>query len=182
MNFKIRLIEEEDADFILKLRNNPKLNRYLSPTSISVDDQIKWIINYKKKEKNEKEFYYVIFENGTKKGLYRLYNINNVSFTIGSWLFDVCEDKQLPVITDLLMADIGYYELNKKVLLFDVRKENKKVIQYHALKNPLIYSDDELNNYYLLTKEHWDESKQNVLSFFGISQLMFESFKTNAFL
>ena len=32
MDYKIRLIEETDADFIVKLRNNPKLNRYLNPT------------------------------------------------------------------------------------------------------------------------------------------------------
>jgi len=43
MNCKIKLIEEEDADFIVKLRNNPKLNRYLNPTSSNVVDQIKWI-------------------------------------------------------------------------------------------------------------------------------------------
>jgi hypothetical protein len=30
MDHMIRLVEEEDASFIVGLRNNPKLNRYLS--------------------------------------------------------------------------------------------------------------------------------------------------------
>lgn len=177
MDYKIRLIEETDADFIVKLRNNPKLNRYLNPTSSNIEDQIRWIKDYKIKEKKQEEFYFIILENGYKKGLYRLYKISSISFTIGSWLFDVCENKHLPIITDLLMADMGFYKLNKEVLLFDVRKENKKVLHYHALKKPLFYSEDESNNYYLLTKKQWEESKNNVLSFFGIDAIIYKKIK-----
>lgn len=140
MNYKIRLVEEEDADFIVGLRNNSKLNRHLSSTSARVEDQVKWIKDYKLKEKKKEEFYFIVFENGLRRGLYRIYKINCVSFIIGSWLFDSCENKVLPILTDLLMADIGYYELNKPILLLDVRKDNRKVIQYHALKHPLFGS------------------------------------------
>ena len=177
MNFMIRLVEEEDASFIVGLRNNPKLNRYLSQTSASVDNQINWIRNYKIKEKNNEEFYFIVFENGLRKGLYRLYHINSASFTIGSWLFDSCENKNLPILTDLLMGDIGIYGLNKPVLLFDVRKDNRKVIRYHALKNPLFYTEDELNYWYLLKENEWEASKINVMSFFGINPEIYKEFK-----
>jgi len=177
MNYMIRLVEEEDASFIVGLRNNPKLNRYLSQTSASVDNQINWIRNYKIKEQNNEEFYFIVFENGLRKGLYRLYHINSASFTIGSWLFDSCENKNLPILTDLLMGDIGIYGLNKPVLLFDVRKDNRKVIRYHALKNPLLYTVDELNYWYLLRVEEWETSKTNVMSYFGINPEIYKEFK-----
>jgi len=174
----IRLVEEEDASFIQVLRNNPKLNRYLNQTSDNVDDQIDWIKNYKIKEKNNEEFYFIIYENGLRKGLFRLYNINSVSFTKGSWIFDTCENKNLPILTDLILNDIGFYELSKPVLLTDCRKDNRKVIQYESLKNPLFYNEDELSNYYLLTVNEWEASKINVMSFFCISPEEYGEFKS----
>lgn len=178
MKYLIRLVEEEDASFIVGLRNNPKLNRYVSQVSANVEDQINWIRNYKIKEKNNKEFYFIIYENGSRKGLFRLYNINSVSFTTGSWLFDVCENKNLPILTELVLSDIGFYELNKHILLYDCRKGNKKVIQFNYLKNPLWYNEDEQNNYYLLTVDNWEEAKNNVMSFFGITDMDYKEFRS----
>lgn len=177
MNCYIRLIEEEDADFIVRLRNNPKSNRFLNPTSSRTEDQINWIKNYKIKEKKQEELYFIVFENGIKKGLYRLYKINKVSFTIGSWLFDICDNSNLPIMVDLIISDIGFYYLRKNVLLFDVRKDNKKVIRYHALKNPLHYFEDELDNYYLITSSKWEVAKENVISFFNINKIDYETLK-----
>ncbi len=174
----IRLVEEEDADFIISLRNNSKLNRHLNPTSSKVEDQIKWIKEYKIKEKNLEELYFLVLENGIKKGLSRLYKINNVSFTIGSWLFDFCDNSNLPIMVDLLMTDLGFYILKKNVLLFDVRKANKKVLRYHSLKSPLQYYEDELNNYYLITSDKWEVAKKNVISFFNIDINDYEELKT----
>lgn len=173
----IRLIEEEDANFIVGLRNNPKLNRHLNPTTSKVEDQIKWIREYKIKEENHKEFYFIILENGFKRGLYRLYKINSVSFTIGSWLFDFCDNRNLPIMVDLIMADLGFYNLHKNVLLLDIRKDNKKVIRYHSLKSPLQYYEDELNNYYLITSGKWEVAKENVISFFNINMKDYEALK-----
>ncbi|NWJ51741.1 MAG: GNAT family N-acetyltransferase [Bacteroidetes bacterium] len=178
MKYLIRLIEEEDADFIITLRNNPKLNRHLNFTSSKVEDQIKWIKEYKLKEKNKEEFYFTILENGFKKGLYRLYKINKVSFTIGSWIFDTCDNKNLPIMVDLIMADLGFYGLHKNILLFDIRKDNKKVIHYHSLKSPLQYFEDHLNNYYLIKSDNWEISKKNVVSFFNINMADYEILKT----
>ena len=131
MNLSIRLVEEYDASFIVDLRNNSKLNRYLNSTSANIEDQIQWIRKYKINEQLKKEFYFVIQENGIKRGLYRIYKINNVSFTVGSWLFDSCENNELPILTDLVIGDFGFYELNKSIMLFDVRKKNIKVIKLY---------------------------------------------------
>jgi hypothetical protein len=177
MNIEIRFVEIKDAPFIVELRNNPRLNQYLSPTSAIITDQEEWIKAYKQREALKKEFYFLILENGYKRGLYRIYHINNYSFTIGSWLFTKCEYVNLPILTDLLFSDFGFSSLKLPVLLFDVRKENRKVIQYHLLKNPIIYSEDELNYYYLLQLKDWAELKNAVLSYFNISENEFNLLK-----
>ena len=177
MNIIIRLVEEEDAPFILELRNNPKLNRYLSQTSSNVDTQINWIRNYKHREKNNEEFYFIVIENGIKKGLFRLYNVNKVSCTIGSWLFNSCEYKNLPILADLLVCDIVINGLNKPILLFDVRKDNRKINEYITLKKSLFYNEDELNYFHLIQANEWEASKMNIISFFGINPDLYEEFK-----
>ena len=166
MSYNIRPVETSDAEFILGLRTNPKLNRFLSSTSGSREDQVKWIEQYKVKEKKGEEFYYLVEEDGVKRGLFRLYNINSVSFTVGSWLFTSCENKNLPILSYLLMCDIGFYDVNLPVLLFDVRKKNRKVLQFTSLKNPLFYTEDKLNKFFLVLKENWEKSKKNVLDFY----------------
>ena len=58
---KVRAVIENDADFILKLRTDLQLARYLSKTESNIDKQISWIKEYKKRQANGKE-YYLIFE------------------------------------------------------------------------------------------------------------------------
>lgn len=178
MSIEIRLVEEKDAPFIVELRRNPKLNRFLSPTSPNVTDQEQWINGYKQRESEKKEFYFLISENGENRGLYRIYNINNFSFTIGSWLFTKCDQVNLPILSDLVLSDFGFNLLKLPVLLYDVRKENRKVIHYHLLKNPLIYNEDELNFYYLLQNKDWENSRNSVLSFFHLPEAEFNSLKS----
>ena len=170
MSYKIRLVEIEDTSFIIKLRSNPKLNKHLNKTSPSVENQINWIKEYKKREDKKEEFYFIVLENGIKRGLYRLYNVNKYSFTIGSWLFDNCIYKQLPIISDLLISEYGFKILGLPIMLFDIRKQNRKVINYHSLKEPLCYNENDENLYYLIKSEDWTNSKKNIMSFFGIEQ------------
>ena len=46
----VRLVREEDAEFIVKLRTDPKLGRYIHATDNNVEKQRKWIRDYKKRE------------------------------------------------------------------------------------------------------------------------------------
>ena len=46
----VRLVEIQDARFILDLRTDPRLSRYMTGTSLSVRDQEEWIARYKERE------------------------------------------------------------------------------------------------------------------------------------
>ena len=43
----LRLVTEEDAEFIFSLRTDPSLSRFVHQISHKIEDQIKWIKEYK---------------------------------------------------------------------------------------------------------------------------------------
>ena len=57
-NISLRLVNIEDANFILYLRLNQ--GSFLSKTNPSLDLQKEWIENYKEREKNKEEYYFII--------------------------------------------------------------------------------------------------------------------------
>ena len=63
---KMRLINEADAEFVVKLRTDKKLGKYISWTSNNIEDQIGWIKEYKKREAKQKEFYFIFEDNEHK--------------------------------------------------------------------------------------------------------------------
>ncbi len=50
----VRFVEESDAEFILSLRTDPKLSRYLHATDNDVEKQRQWIRKYKEREAHGK--------------------------------------------------------------------------------------------------------------------------------
>ena len=46
-NIDLRPVEIDDAEFILSLRIDPKLNQYLSPVENDLEKQREWIKNYR---------------------------------------------------------------------------------------------------------------------------------------
>ena len=45
-NIKLKLVDIRDARFILSLRTNKDLNKYINPTSKKIGDQVLWMKNY----------------------------------------------------------------------------------------------------------------------------------------
>lgn len=54
----LRSVTEEDAEFILEIRNNPQISKYLPPLNVTVDQQRQWIA----KQRADKDSYYFILE------------------------------------------------------------------------------------------------------------------------
>ena len=70
----VRFVEESDAEFILSLRTDPKLSRYLHATDNDVEKQRQWIRKYKEREAHGKEYYFMYIKNENKLGVSRIYN------------------------------------------------------------------------------------------------------------
>jgi len=161
----LRLVEEKDAEFILTLRTNTLLSRHISHTSDKLTDQIKWIQNYKIRELSGHEYYFITEDlEGQRYGTIRLYNFNEKSFEIGSWIFNNNSPLGMAVKTQFIGFEMGFEVLKKDYCKFEIRKANKAVLRYIDDFKTTLINEDELNFYYVLTKENF-LTKQKKISF-----------------
>lgn len=174
MSFTFRLAKTADAEFIIRLRNNPTLNQHIHATSQELDKQVKWLEDYKVRERAGNELFFIFFEDNKPVGTYRIVDINRFSFTIGSWVFDSHQNRSLPKLVDLMMSDFGFRELKLPIMLFEVRKANLRVIENQAQKFPVCYKEDSLGYYYLIFAEKWLLGKANYMSTYGIPSDLYE--------
>jgi RimJ/RimL family protein N-acetyltransferase len=164
---KLRYVNVNDAAFILILRNDPTLNVYLSKTSNNISDQVRWIENYKLREANNEEYYFITEDlSGIPFGTYRLYNIEQYSFEIGSWLFSPDSPQGMAVKADIICKEFGFESLKADYCRFEVRKLNSAVVRYHQRFQPDKVREDELNFYYQLTREKFEQNKKKILNLF----------------
>ncbi|GHV45556.1 hypothetical protein AGMMS49546_31630 [Spirochaetia bacterium] len=167
LNF--RLVEEKDADFIVKLRTDERLARYLHPTDNNISKQKEWVQKYKQREKDGLDFYY-IFEDlkNQQLGLSRIYDVQKQSFTVGSWIFSPNAPLGTSILGDIIVKEIGFENLGIGKCLFDVRKGNIHVLKYHMTYHPTKINEDDLIilpfliyfSLKLIPKEIMDECKE----------------------
>jgi len=151
----LRLVVEDDASAILALRLDARLNKYLSCTNANIDEQIKWIRAYKKRENDGREFYFAIEDlPGNMLGTIRLYNIDKRSstFTIGSWIMRQGSDPRSGVEALLAAERYAYLQIGLYLNHFDVRRANKTVLKFHEQMGAQIVDEDADNLYLILDK------------------------------
>lgn len=173
INYKginLRLVETNDASFIVSIRNNEKKSRFISNTSPDIDIQKQWIESYKKREQEQKEYYFIAFdENDEDFATYRIYKIDSGLPEIGSW---VSKPNYLniknSIKVDIAIKNYVLNELNFDSLQFEVRKENLSVNNYHKLFQPKLVKTDDNNNYYILEKKIFNACIQNIIKKFKI--------------
>jgi RimJ/RimL family protein N-acetyltransferase len=96
----LRYAETEDAEFIYSLRVNDTLNQHISKVSGTVETQANWLTEYKKREKDGKEYYFIIIRNDTneKIGTVRVYGITDDNrFCWGSWILNENKTKSAAI-------------------------------------------------------------------------------------
>lgn len=162
---QLKPVEEYDAEFIIELRTNEHKSRFISSTNPDVIQQKEWIKNYKKREKQEEEFYFIALdENNEKFATYRIYNFQNNSVEIGSFVSKPNYDKPINIVKlDILIKEYVFNILKLENLRFEVRKLNESVVKYHRKFHPTITGDDELNYYFSLNKNEFERGKQNFI-------------------
>lgn len=159
----LRLVDENDAEFIYKLRNNDELNKFISYTSPFVEDQIDWIRSYKEREKAGLEYYFIAEDQlGNRYGTIRLYHFEEESFEIGSWLFYPNSPMGMAVKAHFIGFEIGFEMLKAEFARFDIRKKNSAVLRYMKDFEMVLVKEDELNYYFTLSKEKFYERRRKI--------------------
>lgn len=160
-NINLRTVEIEDAEFIFSMRQNQNKTKYLSKVTGTVESQKEWIKNYKQREEEKKEFYFVIELKDEKKlGLVRMYDFQDDSFCWGSWLIKEDAPKTTAIESALQIYEFGFYNLGFEKSHFDVRKGNDKVIAFHKRFGAKIVDEDELDYFFNFEKSDYEIIKE----------------------
>lgn len=146
----LKSVTLEDAEFILELRQDLDLNKFISATSPSLENQRVWISNYLIREKEKKEFYFIIKDKEHNScGTVRIYGIDNQNkeCTWGSFMLNKARPTGASYETIELSLGYTFDILNMKKVFLDVRKENEKAVHIYEKVGFKRVSED-LENYY----------------------------------
>ena len=83
----VRFVDLQDAEFILRLRTDPMKRRYIGKTDDTLDAQIHWIRNYKLRQGQGTDYYFMYSFHDRPAGVNRIYEIKDDHFIHGSWVF-----------------------------------------------------------------------------------------------
>ena len=151
-SIRLRLVEELDAEFILKLRLDEKYNQFLSSVTADLQSQKDWIKKYKGDEKTKKQFYFIIERlDGTPCGTIRAYDLTQDSFCWGSWILNENKTHYAALESAFLVYKFGFEVLGFKKSHFDVMKGNQRVISFHKKMGAIEIGEDEQNYYFEIT-------------------------------
>lgn len=165
-NINMRTVVINDADFIYEMRKNQLKTKYLSIIYGTVEDQKNWISEYKQREKEKKEFYFIIeSKKGENLGLIRMYDFKDNSFCWGSWLIKDHAPKSTAIESVLLIYEFGFYQLGFKKSHFDVRKGNDKVIAFHKRFGAKNVDENELDYFFDFYKEEYEQTKKKYIRY-----------------
>ena len=156
----LRLIEIEDADFLLSLRLDPNKSRHLSKVDDDLEKQLKWLTDYKQRECLNDEYYFIIEDKDNSPfGCVRLYDFIKDSFCWGSWILKSDSPSFMAVESALQVYEFAFYTLKFNKCHFDVRKENTSVVAFHERFGAKKISEDEENFYFTYSKDDYENIK-----------------------
>lgn len=167
---EVRLVEESDTPFILSLRADKWLTRFIHQTDNDENKQREWIKEYKVREAEGKEYYFIYSKDGKPFALNRIYNINGSSCTSGSWLSTPGTPLELSIPTALINRDIMFDTIGLKEDNFDVRKGNLKVQKFHLMTGSVKIGETDLDILYRATPESHKKGKQSILKLLNIEE------------
>ena len=168
----VRLVKEEDAEFIVKLRTNENLNKYINSTSTDINQQIEWIRSYKKREKAGNDYYFIYHYHNEPVGVNRIYEINNNNFIHGSWIFTPNTKPYCSLAAAVIAREIAFdiLELDIEIDTAGIHKDNTGVLQFAKFMG-----EEFTGSYYsekgefltgILTKESFNKNKNKILKLF----------------
>ncbi len=124
----LRNATDGDAEFIYKLRTDAVRNKYVSPISPRLDDQIDWLRKYKR---DPSQAYFIVERSdGVGIGTVRMYEACQDSFCWGSWIFIKNEPFYHAIESALIIYSYGLLS-GFGAARFEVDKANASVCRFH---------------------------------------------------
>jgi RimJ/RimL family protein N-acetyltransferase len=145
-----------DAHFILSLRTDEKLSRFINTTSSDIAKQRLWIQRYK--EAND-QAYFIIEFNGQSIGCVRLYDALQNSFCWGSWILQAGSPAHAAIESALMVYAYAVDHLGFERSHFTVEKGNKSVWGFHERFGAVRINEDEHQYFYEISADSIEQSR-----------------------
>ena len=134
-NLYLKEVNINDVDYILKLRTDKSLSKYLNHTANDRRKQIRWLREYFIRRKKKDEFYF-IFQIKNKSyyknlGFSRIIKIKNDTFHFGGWILQKNNKPWIALECCLAIYEYAFNYLNYKKCLLWINLKNLDVIKYH---------------------------------------------------
>lgn len=161
----LRLANEFDAKFILSLRTDERLNRFITKTDSTLERQIEWLRKYKVREQDGEEFYFIVhrIDSDIPIGTARIYDFlgEENSFCWGSWILNSDKPKYAAIECICLVFDFAFFTLGFERAHIDFIKENESVINFHKRIGMTIYRQDKTSVYGYIYKSDYLKIKDD---------------------
>ena len=169
----LREVKIEDCAFILKLRTNEKLSKYINQTSPDLQRQVDYINKYKS---IENEWYFII-ENKKEEpvGTIRIYPYPDYpkypqyseagNLGTGSWIMKDGSSPLESIESDYLVKEFFFNVLNINFTPMEIDKENKTVIAFHCKWGTKMIGDIEHSYTFRLYKDDYIKNKSYFTKF-----------------
>ena len=168
----VRLVREDDAEFIVALRTDSSNTQYLHASDLTVENQIKWIREYKKREQEGKDYYFVFEHQERKVGVARLYGMEGEQYTHGSWVFANDAPSFCAVASAIIAREIAfdYMGMSCESNMRDgTDASNKNVVRFQKMlgMDYQVEREEDGRKFLcgVLTKESFEAHKNNMLRF-----------------
>ena len=125
---------EEDAEFTLAIRQDPKFIKYLPKINNTVEQQKAWISYQRKKEG---DYFFVVWDKlGNRIGTIGVYDINGEQAEAGRNI--ILGDSFQAIEASLLLSQFEFYVLKLKCVKAFIFAENKRAIRFNKLFGGII--------------------------------------------
>lgn len=131
INTNLRIASEKDAEFILELRLNPLLNKFIGETDPSIEKQKQWIT---KSFENRNDFHFIIEDkNNFPCGTIAVYCIDNNKNIAewGRWITKPNTPITVSIESAILLLHFAFKKLHLKSLHGGANNQNWQVVNFH---------------------------------------------------
>ena len=169
-NIKLKLVDIKDARFILNLRTNKNLNKYINPTSEKISDQLLWMKNYFNRNRQNLEYYFkfiIIKKNKTDNlGVARIIKLNKRNFSFGSWIIKPNQPKWYAIEAVLSIYKFAFEikKFKKNKMWMDLK--NKKIYRFYRSMGAIEIKRDKKQVYLDLDRKNYNILKKKFAYFF----------------
>lgn len=127
--FSLRPVEVPDSDFIAKLRNDPRLRRFIHPGASDAESQRAWIESYFTRPN---DYYFIIADReGAPEGTVAIYDVDPLR-SVAEWGRWVLRPGSLAAVESALLTyRIGFERLKLENMYCRTVAANESVVSFH---------------------------------------------------